>query len=157
MFEKIIVRGLLAAALAVAAVSARADVFNMGGGNTSLQWVNVTDPGNSADPATGYGAVSQTYRIGKYDVTAAQYCEYLNAVAKTDTYGLYNPSMAIDASYGCGISRSGNPGSYTYSVTKNGNFPVNYVSWGDAARFCNWLQNGQPNGAEGNGTTETGA
>ena len=31
------------------------------------------------------------------------------------------------------------------------------MSWGDAARFCNWLQNGQPTGAEGAGTTETGA
>ena len=28
------------------------------------------------------------------------------------------------------------------------NRPVNYVSWGDAARFCNWLQTGN---------TETGA
>ena len=35
--------------------------------------------------------------------------------------------------------------------------PVTCVTWGDAARFCNWLQNGQPTGAEGNGTTETGA
>ena len=66
--------------------------------------------------------------------------------------------MATDTSYGCGISRSGSPGSYTYSPTKNGNYPVNYVSWGDAARFCNWLQNGQPtSGTEGTGTTETGA
>jgi formylglycine-generating enzyme required for sulfatase activity len=35
--------------------------------------------------------------------------------------------------------------------------PMFDVSWGDAARFCNWLQNGQPIGAEGNATTETGA
>ena len=28
--------------------------------------------------------------MGKYDVTVGQYCEFLNAVAKTDTYGLYN-------------------------------------------------------------------
>ena len=39
----------------------------------------------------------------------------------------------------------------------NGDFPVNDITWGDAACFCNWLQNGQPTGAEGNGTTETGA
>ena len=36
--------------------------------------------------------------------------------------------------------------------------PVFDVTWGDAARFCNWLQNGQPtSGTEGTGTTETGA
>ena len=37
-----------------------------------------------------------------------------------------------------------NPGS--------GNKPITYVSWFDAARFCNWVQNGQ-----GSGGTETGA
>ncbi len=40
---------------------------------------------------------------------------------------------------------------------KGVNCPISCVSWGDAARFCNWLQNGQPVGAEGPGTTETGA
>jgi hypothetical protein len=37
------------------------------------------------------------------------------------------------------------------------NRPVNYVSFSDAARFCNWLHNGQPTGAQGPGTTEDGA
>jgi hypothetical protein len=31
------------------------------------------------------------------------------------------------------------------------------ATWGDAARFCNWLDNGQPIGSEGMATTETGA
>ncbi|MCX7425720.1 MAG: SUMF1/EgtB/PvdO family nonheme iron enzyme [Planctomycetia bacterium] len=35
--------------------------------------------------------------------------------------------------------------------------PVNYVSWGDAARFANWLHNDQPTGAQGLSTTEDGA
>ena len=36
--------------------------------------------------------------------------------------------------------------------------PVFAVTWGDAARFCNWLQNGQPTGGtEAANTTETGA
>jgi formylglycine-generating enzyme required for sulfatase activity len=57
----------------------------------------------------------------------------------------------------------GVPGiSYSYSVTGSApgvnNMPVFAVSWGDAARFCNWLQNGQPtSGTESTGTTETGA
>jgi formylglycine-generating enzyme required for sulfatase activity len=34
---------------------------------------------------------------------------------------------------------------------------VNYVSFWDAARFANWLHNGQPTGAQGPGTTEGGA
>jgi len=40
---------------------------------------------------------------------------------------------------------------------------VNFVSWGDAARFCNWLHNGQPTGqltgdpAQDAGLTEDGS
>ena len=153
-------------------VSAQTSVFNMGGtynqatgtwtGAASLQFVTVGNPGNAADPATGslYGSVGYTYQMGQYDVTAGQYTALLNAVAATDTYGLYNSGMAVvgTGSYGCGIVQSGSSGSYTYSVaTAYQNFPVNCVSWGDAARFCNWLQNGQLTGAEGPGTTETGA
>ena len=56
-----------------------------------------------------------------------------------------------------GIIQSGSPGSYTYSVTRGrGNYPVTDVSFWDACRFANWLENGQPTGAEGPGTTETG-
>ena len=42
---------------------------------------------------------------------------------------------------------AGVPGQAGYA--NYANFPVNYVSWGDAARFCNWLQNNQPTGVEG--------
>src|SRR6185369_5695542 len=34
---------------------------------------------------------------------------------------------------------------------------VNYVGFWNAARFANWLDNGQPTGAQGPGTTEGGA
>ncbi len=47
--------------------------------------------------------------------------------------------------------------SHIQSTPGHENFPVNYVSWGSAARFVNWLQNGKPTGSEGPGTTETGA
>jgi len=52
-----------------------------------------------------------------------------------------------------GITRSGSPGSYTYAV-KPGfeSKPVNFVSFYDALRFTNWLNNGQ-----GSADTETGA
>jgi formylglycine-generating enzyme len=152
-----------------AASPASADVFNLGGvrdpqtgqwtGPASLETVPVGNPRNSADPATGYGAVRYTYNIGKFDVTAGQYEAFLNAVAKTDPFGLYNTNMGwlSGGVFGCGILRTGSNGNYSYRTTSDPNFPVNYVSWGDAGRFCNWLENGQPNAAEGNGTTETGS
>jgi formylglycine-generating enzyme len=126
--------------------------------NITIDTVTVGDPGNAADTAAhsgnpaGQGAVSYTYNIGKYEVTAGQYAAFLNAKAATDPYGLYNSKMWSD-SYGCKIQRSGNSGSYTYSVSSDyANRPVNYVSYWDACRFANWLGNGQ-----GTGSTETGA
>jgi formylglycine-generating enzyme len=144
-------------------VRASADVFAMGGSEKSLEFVTVGDAGNAADTrymndgTTGYGAVSYAYQIGEYDVTAAQYCDFLNAVAKADPYGLYNQNMAAVATSiaGCGISRSGNSGSFLYYVGSGyANLPVNYVSWGDAARFCNWLTNGQPTGVLTGGASD---
>ena len=113
--------------------------------------VTVTHPGNTAD-ATGYGAVAYTYRIGKYEVTNAEYGDFLNAVAGTDTHRLYDPRMAGE--YG-GILRSGSPGSYAYR-TKDGmaGKPVNYVTWVSCVRYANWLSNGQGAGDTENGTYE---
>ncbi len=121
--------------------------------------VDVVQVGNvgNADDSTGVGGVAYEYAIGKYEVTIGQYTSFLNAVAATDTYGLYHAAMGANLNI-AGISRSGASGSLTYSVINNtANRPITFVSWFDAARFTNWLQNGQPVGAQGNGTTETGA
>ena len=137
--------------------------------NDPALWVTVGNPGNAGElsgaGAGGYGpdricgAVDYTFRMGKYEVTAGQYTTFLNAVAATDTYRLYNTGMdtAVD-SHGCNIKQTGSSGSYTYSVASDwANRPVNYISWGDAARFANWLTNGQPTGGQGLTTTEDGS
>ncbi|MCP4594173.1 MAG: formylglycine-generating enzyme family protein [bacterium] len=127
-----------------------------------METVPVGNPGNagelSGDGAGGYGpdaivgAVDYAYNMGKYEVTAGQYTEFLNAVAQTDTYGLYSDSM-WSQSAGCKIQRTGLSGSYSYSVDPDGAArPVNKVSWYDALRFANWMHNGQ-----GSGDTEDGA
>ena len=133
-----------------------------------IETVTIGNPGNpgeqsrlpSGDP-TFYGGVAYTYSMGKYEVTAGQYAAFLNAVAATDTYNLYHTRMDYDADpsrNGCNIKRQGVPGSYTYSVAPDwANRPVNYASWGDAARFANWLHNGQPSGAQDLTTTEDGS
>jgi len=121
----------------------------------TLEWVTVGDPGNTADtrgspnPA---GSVPDSFRIMKYEFTNEQYKDFLNAVAATDTYSLYNTNMGGNVRGG--ITRSGSSGSYSYSVKTNmGDKPVNYVSWFDAARVANWLMNG----STGTSSTETGA
>jgi len=111
----------------------------------------------STDGTTGYGSVRYEYAMGKFEVTASQYAEFLNAVAVTDTYGLYNLEMWSSA-VGSKIQQSGAPGSFSYSVvSESADRPANFVSWGDAARFANWMHNGQPTGAQGLATTEDGS
>lgn len=119
-----------------------------------IDYVPVGDAGNPADPSGGsiYGTVAYAYQIAKNETTISQYAEFLNAVAATDPHELYNTNMATDGSV-AGITRSGSSGSYTYSVVAgSGNRPIAFVTWFDAARFCNWMHNGQ-----GSGSTETGA
>ncbi len=63
----------------------------------TIDTVPVGNPGNLGDPnGHSYGAVDYTYAIGKTEVTVGQYTAFLNAVAATDTYDLYNPAMGTD-------------------------------------------------------------
>ena len=124
----------------------------------SIDWVTVADPGNAVD-TTGYGAVADVYLISEHETTNAQYAEFLNAVADTDTYGLYDTAMGNPTPgwYG-GITRSGDSGSYTYStIAGREDMPVVWVSFYDSLRFANWLHNGQPMGEQNVTTTEDGA
>jgi formylglycine-generating enzyme required for sulfatase activity len=134
---------IVAAWIGAAASPARAAVV--------FDWATVGNPGNAADPTTGYGSVAYTYQISKNEVTNSQYAEFLNTKAASDPLALYNTSMSSDA--GGGINRSGSSGSYTYAVKAGqGNQPVVFVSWYDSIRFANWMNNGQ-----GGGDTESGA
>jgi formylglycine-generating enzyme required for sulfatase activity len=126
-------------------------------GAVSIDMVTVGNAGNANDTGGGLiGAVAYDYQIGKYDVTIGQYTAFLNAVAATDTYSLYNSSMGTDLNI-AGISQVGSTGSYTYSVLGSANRPITWVSWWDSARFSNWMANGQPTGAQTSTTTENGA
>jgi formylglycine-generating enzyme len=124
----------------------------------TMAWTPIGNPGNPADTrqmldgTTGYGSVPYDYHIATYEVTNAQYVEFLNAKAAADPLGLYNPSMPI--------TRSGSSGSYTYTVINAE--PIGGINWVDRAvkavsfydalRFANWLHNGQ-----GTSDTETGS
>ena len=79
-----------------------------------MDFVTIGNPGNVADTGgtPGCGAVSSSYRIGKYEVTATQW-QTINTAA--------------------GIGDSGD---------WSGNQPVASISWYDAAQFCNYLTSG---------------
>ncbi len=148
----------LAVSLSLCEAGRAAPMEVVGVGNTgNLAELSGSGPGSSGE-ARLTGAVDYNYWIGTYEVTAGQYAEFLNAVASSgDPYGLYSELMWTDPR-GCRIERLDVAGAYSYTVDANwANRPVNYVSWGDAARFANWLHNDRPDAPAGPGTTEDGS
>src|SRR5258706_8929566 len=95
---------------AVASLSISASVSAL-----TMSWTPVGNPGNAGDTGlcSGCGAVGYAYSIGTYEVTNAQYAEFLNAKAVDDPLGLYNTNMATALG---GIARSGSSGTYAYSA-----------------------------------------
>jgi formylglycine-generating enzyme len=169
---------------------AHADVLDMPAGQTSLTLTApIGDLGNAPDTTiavnkniglwANLGQVNYVYQMGTYDVTCAQYCQFLNAklpnitdttpantsagiFLPSDTYGLYNPAMndygTDDFPYG-GANNTGGinydpnatAGQHFYVAPGRANWPVGPTSTLNAMRFSNWLTNGQ-----GNGDTESG-
>lgn len=136
-----------------------------GSGGSSGGFVVVGQPGNvpnylgTGSTAIPIGSVPKRFIIGRYEVSNAQYTVFLNICAtNTDTNRLYNPRMATEPQGGIlqkgattnalGIPQP--PFSYE-AKTNMADKPVNFVSWYDAARYCNWLHNA------GTTNTETGA
>jgi sulfatase modifying factor 1 len=90
----------------------------------NIDFVTIGNAGNAPDSATDnlYGAVGYDYRIGKYEVTNAQW----NAFTAVAGAPIGNPSEA-----------------YNQSALYTGNQqPTNNVSWYEAAQFCNYLTSG---------------
>jgi formylglycine-generating enzyme required for sulfatase activity len=107
--------------------------------------VTVGDPNNVPD-SSGYGSVSYKFEMGKYEVTQAEFAEFLNATAKSGRGWL--PQMSR-----YGLSRSGSAGTYEYSLKADwAKRPAVLMNWHETLRFANWLTNGK-----GEGSTETGA
>lgn len=125
-----------------------------------VDMVVVTDPGNAPDQAYGgfgpYGAMEVVFSIGRHEITNAQYAAFLNAMASSDPFELYTPATKFPLTQG--ILRQGNPGAYRYTLAEHmASKPVNFVTWHSAARFANWMANGQPLGSAGPHSTENGA
>jgi formylglycine-generating enzyme len=143
----------------------------VGADTINYEMVTVGNPGNAGQtlvydgtPMT-FGSVAYSYQIGKYDVTIGQYAAFLNAADPngTNPNGIYKGPMSTDLN-NAGISfTAGAASGAKYAVMQPAGYvpasgvtaanrPITYVSWFDAARFANWMTNGQ-----GGGSTETGA
>lgn len=119
-----------------------------------FDWATIGYPFNADDThGSGYGGVDYAFRISRHEVTNAQYAQFLNTVDPegVNTNSLYNTSMSSSSRGGIDFVGTASDGSKYQVKTGRGNNPVVYVSFFDAMRFVNWLDNGQ-----GTGSTETG-
>lgn len=116
--------------------------------STDMEFVKIGNVNNPADevPLYGYdkrpyGSVDHEFYIGKYELTVAQYCKFLNeAASASDPHTLYSANMATAAQ----ITKTTNPdGTFTYTVNPgHANRPMGYLTWAMAARYCNYLTSG---------------
>jgi len=152
-----------------AAALAGASAAPTASAQVTFDWVTVANPGNSADTlimnkgaapdfTTGYGAVDYVYQISKYNVTNAQYAQFLNSVDATggNALRIYDTRMSsnnLGLAYTGGIDRNLVAEDGTKYTVKPGqeNYPAIWITWVSGARFVNWLANGQ-----GPGGTESG-
>ena len=111
-----------------------------------------------------YGSVPYAYQMGKYDVTVGQYCQFLNAVAKTDTYGLYNSDMATNLFRPSALPRAAvRAATATRSRAATAKPPIVRSSMSPGAMrhgSATGCKTASPTGGtlvKGPGTTETGA
>ncbi len=138
--------------VAFAVASLAATAF---GAPITIPTVVIGNPGNAGNPAsnpTNLGSVSDIFRIAPTETSNSDYVAFLNAVdpGGTNPNGVYDTRMTSDTNGGIAFNAGASAGA-KYSV-KTGSralnatyatMPVNYVSWFSAARFINWLENGQ--------------
>jgi sulfatase modifying factor 1 len=153
--------GSLAFALATAATSALAVTIPMS------QIITGSNPGNPASTPAGAGSVSTPFAMAKTETTNSQYLDFLNAVDPngTNPNQVYSAGLSGDSTNGGIVFTSGAAAGSKYSIRSGSsstgfgftNMPVSYVTWFSAARFANWLHNGQLSGTAGTASMETGA
>lgn len=105
-------------ALLVPPISAA--TFGVGDDTFDMSFVEIGDPGNTADPATGYGRVDTTFYMSTYEVSRDMIDTYNNVSG--------DPEISMFDYAGGGVT-GGNLA----------NRPATGVTWNEAARFVNWL------------------
>jgi formylglycine-generating enzyme required for sulfatase activity len=113
---------------------------------SGIDFVTIGNPGNApwqgdgttGDRAIGRGGVDYDYRIGRFEVTTAQFVEFFNAALdrpSSDTL----PFVTAPAAWGAVSTTPNNPGGQRWTVPAGrGMIPVGGLDWRTCAMFCNW-------------------
>lgn len=126
----------------------------------TIDYGTVGNPGNVALNTGTFGSrgsVSEAFKIAKYETSNADYVKFLNTIDASGSNQLqtYNSLMTSNTANGGIIFTATASAGAKYSVRSGFDLkPVTFVSWYSAARFANWLNNGQTSGTA---ATETGA
>lgn len=114
-----------------------------------IEFCTVRSAGNAGwtgtpnDYLAGRGKVDYDYRIGRTEITTAQWMEFVNTFGPQDEQ--YRLDGAIRSGFTFDVGYTG-PG---YRVVLNpflpnaAQQPVVGITWYNAARYCNWLHNGK--------------
>lgn len=129
------------------------------------RYVPVGSPGNPGHPTQSWGSVASSYFLGRWEVTNSEWIGLLNAVAtgltlNADPHDLFDPAMASDPRGGITRSVSNTFPTRVTGYQSRPNMadkPVNFITYYDALRYCNWLHHGQQTGPLGRASTEFGA
>jgi len=137
-------RGVVAlASLALAASCTLAQADPSG-----IEFVTITHAGNAPyqsifpqDFVNGRGGVDYEYRLGKFEVTTAQWVEFFNA-AYDRSQSDWLPHLRPPDFWGAAPTTPNTPGGRRWSVPAGNDMrPVGDISWRMAAMYCNWLHN----------------
>jgi sulfatase modifying factor 1 len=118
---------------------------------TGIDFVTVGAAGNSPwagngdpdDQAVGRGGVNYEYRIGRYEVTTANWVEFMNAAWDRPVSDRI-PFVGQPAFWGAAGTTPNTPGGFRWTVPAGSELRmVSGVSWRTAAIYCNWLHNGK--------------
>ena len=105
-----------------------------------------TRPGFEGNTAYGRGSVAEPFRIGRFEVTTAQWVQFFNAWSYVSATDGVVPFVQIPGGQFWGALPAANP----YGAGQGWRVPagnemraVGNISWRTAAILCNWLCNNQ--------------
>jgi formylglycine-generating enzyme required for sulfatase activity len=123
-------------------------LISIGGGQFEMgDHLGFIDPGHPSDEIPLHTVSISSFYIGKYDVTLAEYCNFLNSAVKENVITVKNGLVYLNGGQDV-LFQSRTADQYSridwngsvFSVLDNrGDHPVTSVMWQGAAAFCNWL------------------
>ncbi|HPO93410.1 MAG TPA: SUMF1/EgtB/PvdO family nonheme iron enzyme [Phycisphaerales bacterium] len=114
------------------------------GGAGNPAWPGTNPPPLGGDDALGRGSVNYEYKIGKFEVTTAQWAEFYSAAFDRPQAQWIPWLVPPTQTHWGAVSAPGQNGGLRWTVPAGNEMrAVGNISWRVAAIYCNWLCNGK--------------